>query len=1227
MAALVLSALAGAGWYLFGQVLQSRLPVTLVEDYLSRTLRMDVEVADMTVAASGAMELDGLRARDSEGRELLFAPRTRLQVPPSEALRGRVAVENLVFVGARLTLDAERLKALPKSQEGGGGMPFPIAFEDGTFTWESYTVGGLNGQIAAGLPLALEAQGHGFQSVSAKFEGERIDLRLVGVEEALLRRLGGMKPVKDSGRLGGTAVVDGGKVEANLELETSWATGSIDLKATQTGKDWRGTVKTPKALVAGLGEIRDATVPWSFDGKTLQVQDAVLAVAQGRVRVDGTVGPEGPRLHVRSQGLDVFALAGMPKAEASAAQVDVRLQPSGKVTAFEGQVSWKRLGPASDAWLRGEGVWSRDSVRVSKLQGGRGQAVLLKASGTWVPDVRVDAQVDYAATAALAALFGTWDVQGLPAKGVVEADLKTGTTRGRLQTGAGSVLGTPVASSRLDFQKPKTGPLALGGTVNAMGEELALTAIVPGSLTLSGKDLRLQDLPLVSKRLPGWTGVVDVTFRYDLETKAQRFLLGGRKLRDRGRALPDLALQVKREGDRLVVESGTVGLEPPLPFTGVADLRKGTLKLVGHLKGQSLAKLSRFVPGLAGVTGTVAGKVVVGGSTSRPTVRFEGEVTKPALAGLQASKAQVRVEVDGAGETRLTATLPSVPLGPLLKETLPEASGDARLRVTSAKDGAFAIDAVVPALAWRGERLGQARGRLHFRKGELRAESLTLPLGGKPVVATGLLVPRVSLKARLDGQDLAALAKFMPTGAPEMAGRVTGDLTVQGKAVGFQGKGEGLRLAGQSIGAARLLVDLDAGKGLVEVSGMRAESAQAVQAVAQGLAGGLAGTVTFKPGGKPQIVARLAEGSWKGKALPPVQARATWSTAGLAVSELRGELAPPLVLAGTVAPGKVDLRGELRGSRLSDLLAFAPAGLPALDGVLTGPVSVSGKTLHFEGTLADLAMAGVKLGSGEIAATVDSSGDATRTHLRGSRFDAGQLAPLAARYPGLKGDVSFEGDVAAGTSQFDARLTGATMTAGPVPDLQGSFLIASGVVQIRGLGVAMDPPLNLTGTYDLASGNLTVQGQLQGQSVGDLIRLTGGKPPADMTARLTGPVSLTGTTSAPVARFDGRVTDLALKGVPLGAGQLGITVSGTLDGNLTLDRPVSLGSVGGLAGPLGSFPILQGLMDSTGIQVLGAHLGGTPAEPKVTPRLSGLQQSIGKKLQVPEVFLTLPGSR
>lgn len=1215
---LILTALGTAAWFGVGVALQSRLPVTLLEEHLSRNLRMHVEVARMTVAASGAVTLEGLRARDSQGRELLFAPRARLHVPPAQALRGRVEVQDLVLVGPRLTLDEERLKALPQGRKG-AGLPFPIAFEDATATWEGYTVGGLNGRIAAGSPTQVDMQGHGFQALSATVAGEQVELKFENLEEALVRRLAGMQPVKDAGRMSGTASRKGRQFEAKVDLESSWATGPLALQATQDGKTWRGTLKTPKAHVATIGEIRDATIPWSLENRIFAIKDAVLSVAQGRVKVDGTFGPEGPRLHVRSQGLQVFALEGMPKIDASPATLDVRLRPSGKVTAFEGRVAWKRIGPTTDAWLRGDGVWSKDAVRLSKLEGGRGEGLLLKGAGTWVPGVRVDAQIDHAAAGALAAIAGTTGFTGLPAKGVVEMDLKKGVTRGKVQTGAGTVLGQALTRSALDFQKTKDGPLALGGVVHALGRDLSLTATIPGTVNLTGTGLPLQELPV---KLPGWTGLADVTFRYDLATKTQRFLIAGRKLTQEGRHVPDLTLRVKREGDRLLLEEGSLALDPPLPFTGEADLKKNTLSLQGELKGHSLTQLAAFVPSLKDARGTARGRVRIGGSPTKPSASFVGTVTDAKFAGLTAPRADVSLQTP---PLRLTADIPSVPLRSLLQKALPEASGDAKVRVTTAGKG-FAIDATVPALAWKGDALGPARAKMHWQDGALRAESLTLPLG-RPVQASGTLAPRVNLKARLEGHDLAALARFMPKGTPAMAGRVTGTATVQGKALGFQGRGEGLQFAGQSVGAASLLVDFEEGKGLIEVGGLRAESTQAVQAVAPGLAGALGGTVTFAPGRQPQVNARLADGSWKGKALPPVQARASWTGTGLTVSELRGELSPPLVLAGSVAPGTLQLRGELRGNRLSDLLAFAPAGLPALDGVLTGPVSVSGKTLHFEGTLGDLTMSGVKLGSGEIVATVDSGDGTTRTHLRGTRFDAGALAPLAARYPGLRGDLSFDGLVAQGTTQFDARLTGATMTAGPVPDLSGSFTIAGGVVGIRTLRVAMDPPLVLSGQYELAGANLNLQGQLQGQSVGDLIRLTGGKPPADMTARLTGPLSLTGTTSAPVARFDGRVTDLALKGVPLGAGQLGISVGRELNGNLQLDNPVSLGAVGGLAGPIGRFPILQGVLESTGIQIIGAHLGGTPADPQVNPKMAGIQQAVGKKLQLPELFLDLPGAR
>lgn len=1266
-ALLVLSALVGAGWFGVRWAMESRLPLALLEEHLGRALRMRVEISTMTVAPSGTVVLEGLRARDSQGREILFSPRTRAEIPPGDALRGRPTVEDLVLEGPRVTLDRQRLASLPRGEAG--GVPFPIRFENGTLNWiegpRPLVLREVTGRVAAappGAPVEVRVSAEGIQGlvVTVRTRGESWEAtaRFEEIQERLLRHLAGLAPAKEPGTLAGEIQLSGQgpllQARARLVAATSWARGPLVIQAVQKEGSRSGTVSSPGVEIPGLGRVEDLHVPF-VHRKEFTIRGARLVLPQGRLAVDGTIGVGGEMtLEVRSEALDVFALRGLQGLglQASPARVDVRLRPAGANTSFQGTLAWKEIGTARqgmrDAWVRGQGTWSRDAVRVSRLVVGRGptdSVPLVEGAGVLVPGVRVEARVDRAVLAQVASLFpqaAGLELEGLSSKGTLLADLRTGRSSGTVLGGPGSAAGVAVEGLRLDFQGAKGKPLALGGAIQLAGQRLALSGTVPGRLALSGAGLPLQRLPLVGARLPGWTGTVDATLRLDPVTRAASYDLVARNLKDRGRPIPDISARGQGSAARLVVESGAVALTPPLPFEGTLDLEKSRLDLSATLQGQTVEQLARFVPALKGMSGRLEGPLTVRGPFARPAISFDGRVRQATVAAIPVQEARVQVTLPAPSQMRLTATMEALPFQsvPALKAAVPDLAGAARVQVrTSDPAQGYTIDLRAPTATFRGQALGEVRGRMLWRGAELRVQDLSLPLS-PPLHVTGTILPRMRLQARLEGQDLARLASFLPGEVPEVGGRAFGDLRVDGTAralgVAFHGRGEGLRFAGQGFGAATLRLDVTrrgtAMDGVLEAGGLRAETTSAVQSLLAGTKGALSGSVAFRTGRSPLVNFRLEEGAWQGKALPPLQGRLAWGSETVQVQELRVGLSPPVTLSGVLRPTTkgFDLSGKLQGSRLKDLLALAPAGLPDLEGRLEGPLTMGGAgptmSLGFRGTLSDLVAGGVQIGTGEVSATVNRTGEVVRTALRGEGFDAGRVAPLAARYPGLRGALSFEGDVGPEGTDFQARLQEASMQAGPVPELQGVFLLQGDVLNVQSLRAALDPPLELSGQYRVGGGNLELHGQLGGQSLGDLIRLAGGRPPEDLAGRLSGPVGLSGTSSAPVLDFHGRITELTLKGINLGAGEVAVRVAEGLEGNVTLDQPVSLGAVGGLAGPLGRLPMLQGLLDSTGVQILGASLGGSPVDPKITPRFAGLQSLPGRKLQLPVPFnLQIPG--
>jgi len=693
-----------------------------------------------------------------------------------------------------------------------------------------------------------------------------------------------------------------------------------------------------------------------------------------------------------------------------------------------------------------------------------------------------------------------------------------------------------------------------------------------------------------------------------------------------GRTLRRSRLEVSQRGKRVAV--ARVAWDP--------DLRLDLERLeVGRLVRQS--------------------DLVVRGYLERKGDVWSGQLSAPAgrltgvpLGGLRVdiSENQIRGQARWGGEkipitggwkdTVLQLTIPAGKKRPGLKGEVDLATRKGTLEVSLEK-GTQARLAVEPerlkllALEIQGVKLevsgeiglpgGQLKLRVLFQGQTLSYEGHQAPLTGQVDVEGSVTRPRykldvvtelpqvgnVSVKGNYPGTLSfgAKELKLKDRSLGELAGTVTGykvelqrPLALKGA---YQPKKQRLDLRGplKNWSLASVVPDV--------AGSLTGELKLAI--TRQGVNGTLAGNVSeFKgyglsdplvsvqavqPGNKPpRLSLRFSKPRFGEHALPPTSADLGLDAAGnILIKTLELECSPPQHATGFVTPSPLqfELRSQLKGAPLA-LLGQPVTG--SLLGNLTVRGDASKQTGTFAGGVGDLTMAGQRLGSGTLS--LEMTTPPLNYTCQGKDFPAGEFGPLAARYPGLKGAARF----VATPERVEVNLEGMTQGGQDFPSIQ-AVLVKSA---IQSLTAATAPPLTLSGSLE----PLALQGNLTGQSLNDLIRLSGGKPNPDIGMNLAGPLQL----GVGALQFEGTVQNLRYKGAGLGSGRLKLVARPELDGRLALDQPVPLTTLAavGLAPKQLQNPLVgllgQAVPELQRISVSAVRLTGSLDAPRLVPEIT-----------------------
>lgn len=806
----------------------------------------------------------------------------------------------------RLTLTEPEL-TLAAGGSAGSRPPFPIRFENGILRYaDRPPLTGLNGEWTGSTLEVAHPEAGSWQLDGARVRVENLSL------EWLTQWLGQPWPLQ--GRAAATLTLDD-PWRAELELPY----GNVTLRPEGS----EVLVESPR-LRYQERELQQVVVRLNPASRELTSLSAVTPL--GKVTVLGHVSAEKADARVE------FAWAGLsgtiqgPWSElqltghARLAGMLLRATLKRKGSQWVGRVTGPRgldvdfaQGRISGTFRRGiplKGTWSGTKVHV-------------EASGVPVLEGKASAVVDgdlLAQTATVSARLPRWQVGGFPGPAArLEAALANGTWR-------------PTALELADV-KP---PVVINGTLNPLKVEVALKgqtvkvrqvrATAFGDLRLDGtkvqarlelKPLKVGNVTVDLARLdvtgPPWRGTVEVPA---LKLPGVNGTLAARaELPDRLTfSSEELAWQGRKFRLAGSVANGTqVKLTQPLALQG--RLKGKTVALSGPVKGLSLQSLS------AAATGNVSGQVALkAGLDGKGSGSFTGVVTKLHVSELEEAEARVQAQVTLGKPVQLHVSLP-------------------RPR-------------------WARKAVPPLQASLLLGTGNGTVQNLTVGCE-PPQVARGKFVtepPSLTLTSALKSAPLNLLP--VPVG-----GTATGNLTASGNATAqrlqFAGTAAELSGWGHQLGHGNLSVNATrpplafTARG----SGFQAERLSFLGERYPGLKGTLRFAATEK---EAEVhLESMAQGN---QFLPYVSA---WVTPAGAVRKLVVGTLPTLELAGTLTP--FQLSGQLSGQSLSELIRLA-GGKPNPDiGMrLTGPVTLAGSQLTFQGTVQELTYKKGQLGSGRL---------------------------------------------------------------------------------------------------------------------------------------------------------------------------------------------------------------------------------------------------------------------
>ena len=741
----------------------------------------------------GAMEAEGLRLLDPEGREVLRIRRVRL-FPEVARVGAGVLGLSVEIEDPEVDLSAgpdgrlALVRALsppgpPREDEGGDGFRWSVRLSRVAVRGGLVRAPG-NGGVPAFAASELFLDGRGALGRG----GARVEARLRGrLDAPFVAPLAlDLAASSDGGRLLVAvldATVGGSHLEAVAEGDLAHATGRAAV--IRLGVDRRQAA----TFVAAAAEVGGDLVASGF-----VASDGRVATAAAHVRPSGKDGSGRADLAAalrlgagrRAMGIDVRAEAVDPSRLLSVAppgrvtlsargaasgsgladlraRLSLSLAPSVvrgvplgpaevEASAREGEVRVARLeADLPGAKISGSGRWRREGpvagrLRVQASDLARLGAAVEAIAGTTMPPIAgsARAELDLSGTAAAPSLRGEVSAPAASLGGLSVAGLSLGVeASGPLRTGTGRFAGT---ASRMAAGWLEARAVDLRGAVEHGGADVALTATVPAfgkdpvELRGKGRFGPARETLVVEDLLVAWPGS-----RFDLAAPATVRLAG-----------PSV--------DRLELASGTqrVALEGGREPDGRLDARLEVSRL-------DLASVPRGVlPDGLGLSGEVSLDARVRGRAELPLVEATIEVVRGAVRGLDGVEATARIRWDGeasrlSAEGRLSRS----------KGVSAEASADLPLPLRRARPDA----PVAARLRIQGLLVEEA----------LRVAGLSAPAAGR-LDLSGTLegtagAPSLRIAARLDDGvlgDLDRLALAASIEDPGERARLRADLAREG---------------------------------------------------------------------------------------------------------------------------------------------------------------------------------------------------------------------------------------------------------------------------------------------------------------------------------------------------------------------------------------------------------------------------------------------------------------
>ncbi len=1147
--------MGAAGLGLLGLVglrvaLQRQLPGHLLRGELEKGLGYPIRYSDFHLSWDGRLVLDKVELLDPAGKPFLKVERAQLDFDRNQALSGKFLLQRMLLDQPDLELSGRRWKLLAGKPKGPSkARTFPLVLrsldlrwldDSGQLAWQIQDWQGSFPPVAAGeWKLGLQGPLGEVVEASGASGKTRVKLDKFPVARLATVATGAAYPSlgeKDQVDLTAELAEGAWHVESVLRSKPFSGPLQLDLRP-----GWRGRLASSGGVLQGLGAVEKIGVDFEPTASGWKVGPAGLRWRGADWKLQGQVEAED-----RFSGQ--LSCAAFPLADR---QADLAVEVQGSA---EKQRADFKLRAVSKEWRLEAGGQlvpaglPKVSWRLSGPQGSwPGQLAWNAANG----DLRIDFE-----PLEVSRFLPGWKgrLEGkVVRQGADDWDLHLSLP---LLTGPG----TRVQSLLVDLdRKGWRGKAAWNGFPLVLSGAPA-EPVVRASLKLKRPDVQgALDLKLAL-----------VKQQLRLEAEKQQLSWRGQRLPELRGALVGERTGWKSDGLELVFS----GFRMPLVATG--GWTPSSWKVSGDLQAQALTSLAAAVGSkVSGVEGKASGRL----QATLAGAEFSGEVKELKQGGqdLGSWKVVARKPSGKKAEVRLSNPALTVPQVGKVQAQVDWQEGRSRPQVSLS----------APALTLGGVKLGKARVGVQWDPAG--ASQLEGQLGG--VSLSGWVDSKkksLALQGRLDGFGLAGV----PGLPPGTAGSLQGQWRAQGPwsdpVVEVSGQALGLKVLGSRLGDLTVHASRQGQESRLTVGPILIQQLDALAAKLPALKGRLTAELVKKGSAAPQLSATLQDVFLNDRMVPDAALTGVVGATGVSQAVVTWKVNPPLVLRGQIGL-LTQLAGELQGQSLEAITA----GKLPLQGQAYGKFTY-GSGLVFDGELRNLMVSGQRFGQGKLTLAFQE-----KLHVSGSGFEAAGVSLLQQRYPGLRGQLSFECDGKLPATQGSLKLRSGNWRGQAFPDVTVEGKGDGNSWLLSKVQLGLNPPLNAYGRMWPATNRMELRGRLEGQSLADLSLLSGGQAPGDLAARLYGDFGLTAQQQQVGLQYGGQVRDLMYRGVGLGNGQLELKADPGLEGQLELAQPMEIGRVAEV--PAGLRQVLPATGILGAIRLRGVKLGGTLDHPSVSP--------------------------